>query len=79
MSTISVELDQALLELDTESAAKLEGIVRDVLALSRSGKQSADEEANSWPPGYFEKTAGCFAGEPLDPPHDPPPEAISNW
>lgn len=27
-----------------------------------------------WPVGYFEQTAGSFAGEPFDQPDDPPPD-----
>jgi len=35
--------------------------------------------AGAWPPGYFEKTAGAFAGEPLERPPELPFENRQEW
>ena len=35
--------------------------------------------ATAWPPGYFEKTAGSFADEPLERPPQLPFERREEW
>ena len=75
MSPLNNELEQTLSELDGHSAVALERLVRDAIALVRPAKANGATplDAKGWPVGYFEKTAGCFAGEPFDVPSDPPP------
>jgi hypothetical protein len=40
---------------------------------------SAASAAESWPAGYFQKTAGAFVGEPLDRPPQLPFEKREEW
>ncbi len=82
MSVIALELEETLARLDSHSAAALERLVRDALDLAshqkaRTATQATD--ANGWPVGYFEETAGSFADEPLEDPEDPIPTATSSW
>ena len=82
MRGIASELERALAEADARSAALLEQLVRDALALFRqrgvpAAKVPAD--ANGWPVGYFEKYAGCLAGDDWQPPADPPPDPTPSW
>lgn len=79
MSVIASELEQRLLELDAESATKLENVVRDLIDASREDESKPETDANGWPLGYFEKYAGCFEGEPLEAPDDPPPDPLLEW
>jgi hypothetical protein len=75
MSTLTLDLQAALKELDPDSASKLERLVRDAIALAKPSKLESDGvDANGWPVGHFEKYAGCLAGEDWEPPADPPPE-----
>jgi hypothetical protein len=69
MSGVSLELEQALSQLDDESAILLERLVRDALALVRQNgavPSGGLVDAKGWPEGYFERTAGSFANEPFD-------------
>lgn len=79
MSAVPQELAETLSKLDSQSATALERLVRDAMALVRSTKREGTVDANGWPVGYFERTAGCFAGEPFDIPSDPPPEPTTDW
>lgn len=76
MSTLTIELAQILGELDNHSARALERLVRDAMELARPAQANgaAAVDARGWPVGYFEQTAGSFAGEPFDIPNDPPPD-----
>jgi len=77
MSTLTVDLQTTLKELDSDSATKLERLVRDAMALARPVRKTASAgvvDKNGWPVGHFEKFAGCLAGEQWEPPADPPPE-----
>lgn len=75
MSTLALDLQATIEELDPDSATKLERLVRDAIALAQPSKsKSPAVDANGWPVGHFEKYAGCLAGEDWDPPADPPPE-----
>jgi hypothetical protein len=42
-------------------------------------KRRAESGANGWPPGYFERTAGSFAGEPLERPPQGTAEQRESW
>jgi len=82
MSGITLELEQALHQLDPKSATLLEQLVRDALALVRqSGDQAGHGplDALGWPVGHFEKYAGSLAGDDWQPPADPPPEPTPTW
>jgi hypothetical protein len=80
MSTVTLDLQATLNELDAEAAFKLERLVRDAISLAKPPKVKAVEvDAKGWPVGHFEKFAGCLAGEEWNPPADPPPEPISKW
>lgn len=60
MSTVPVELEKTLNQLDARSAGALEQLVRDAMALARPPEASATSanSAKGWPAGYFERTAG---------------------
>lgn len=80
MSTLTLDLQATLKELDPDSATKLERLVRDAMALAQPSKAKPVEvDAKGWPVGYFEQTAGCFANEPFDFPADLPLEPIAHW
>ena len=82
MSTITLDLQATLKELDSDSATKLERLVRDAMALVQPARKMAADGAvdkNGWPVGFFEETAGCFANEPFDFPADLPLEPIATW
>ena len=74
MSAIAQELDHRLQSLDPATVARVERLVRDALALAE-----ARGGADGWPPGYFERTAGSFAGEPLERPPQGTAEQRENW
>ena len=77
MSAIALKLQQTLASLDPADATLLDRLVDDALALvkSRAAKHAPTAvDANGWPVGYFEATAGSFANEPFDESPDSPPE-----
>jgi hypothetical protein len=76
--SIASDLEFALRQLDSHSAALLEQLVRDALALvqeSPDGKKGPVDE-KGWPVDHFAKYAGCLAGDNWEPPADPPPEPL---
>ncbi len=80
MSTVALELDQTLRELDTDTACLLERAVRDELALDQRRHLAAPLlDDLGYPVGYFEATAGSFADEPLEPPPDLPSTTREPW
>jgi hypothetical protein len=83
MSTLTLDLQATLKELDADSAIKLERLVRDALALAQPSKakpaSAGAVDKNGWPEDFFEETAGSFANEPLDLPTGLPLEPIANW
>jgi hypothetical protein len=82
MSGVTLELEQALSQLDPRSATLLEQLVRDALALVRQKglvPSGGPVDARGWPVGYFEKYAGCLVGDDWQPPADPPPDPIPTW
>lgn len=75
-----MDLEASLKELDPASAARLERLVRDAIALAQPAKaDSAEVDSNGWPIGYWEKYAGCLAGEQWDLPVDRPPTPNPKW
>jgi hypothetical protein len=82
MSSVVLDLEQTLTRLDDQSAALLEQLVRDALALvDRQGKVFANNPLDpmGWPVGFFQKYVGCLAGEDWQPPSDPPAEPSPAW
>jgi len=59
MNQIARELDAKLKALDPEQAQAL-------ISLVKSAMSQIDKSEKGWPEGYFAKTAGSFAGEPLE-------------
>ena len=65
MTKIAQELNAVLGRLDPERAKRLESLVRDALALA---SEAAPNGQSAWPAGYFDETAGAFAGEKFERP-----------
>ena len=76
MSALTDKLERTLSALDGPSAAALERLVGEAIALARPAKLNGASglDANGWPIGYFEQYAGCLADDDWQPPTDPPPE-----
>ena len=67
MNALVQELDRQLSHLDPETAARVERLVRDALALAEDGAPAKGSPGGpQWPPGYFDRTAGSLAGERFD-------------
>ena len=80
MSTLTSDLQATIAAIDRDSATKLERLVRDAMALAQPSKvKPVGVDAKGWPVGYWEKFAGCLAGEQWDLPGDPPPEPVPKW
>ena len=82
MSDVALELKRALDQLPPPSATLLEQLVRDVLALVRQTNPASTNDlvdAMGWPIGFFERYAGCLAGDDWQPPIDPAPASIQAW
>ena len=81
MSRLTVDLQTTLTELDSDTATKLERLVRDAMALVRSAKktESSGVDANGWPLGYFERTYGCLSDHEFEASADPPAEPLKEW
>lgn len=77
MSTVVEELDAALKSADAKIARRLERLVREALALANVATEKTD--ANGWPEGYFERTAGCLAGEEFERPEQLPLQTREPW
>jgi|GEM_PF-6503929 hypothetical protein len=82
MSALTMEITATLQSLDPKRAQALERAIHDLLIVVRPDPHSADTppansgvDANGWPIGYWEKFAGCPAGQEWDAQPDPPPEA----
>lgn len=78
MSAVAADLEKRLLELDADSAAKLERVVRDLLEFSRVGVSGDKTEVRGWPEGHFKKYAGALEGEQFEAPDDPPPSPVED-
>lgn len=80
MSSVALDLDRVLGQLDSETAALLERAVRDALALAEHRASAAGGiDRLGYPIGYFESTAGSFANEPLEAPPEMPMQAREPW
>jgi hypothetical protein len=80
MSTLSSDLDRVISRLDSETAALLEQTIRDALALAqRRPKYVGPTDAQGYPIGYFESTAGSFSDEPLEAPPELKIDSRESW
>jgi hypothetical protein len=79
MSSLAIDLDNVLNRVDRETAALLEQTIRDALALAERRIQTAPADTLGYPLGYFEATAGSFAGERLDAPEELPMQPREAW
>lgn len=80
MSSLTVDLQTTLKQLDPDSASKLERLVRDAISLAQPSSPKLEAvDAKGWPIGYWEKFSGCLEGEQWDLPDDPPPEPTPEW
>ena len=78
MSLLTADLQTTLTEVDSDTAIKLERLVRDAMALVRAQKQAGHMavDSNGWPVDHFEQYAGALAGDNWSSPADPPPEPL---
>lgn len=79
MNTPEAEITEALRTLDPEEARSLGRVIHEVLVRHRvappvSAPPPAAVDEKGWPVGYWEKFAGCLAGDDWEPSPDPPPE-----
>jgi hypothetical protein len=81
MRTLTADLQTTLTELDSDTRAKLERLVRDAMALVRpaSKTEASGVDTNGWPLGYFERTYGCLSDQEFEAPADPPAEPLKEW
>jgi hypothetical protein len=83
MSTLTIELsDELAARLEAVSAAlkvRPAQWATEVVARALPRDLSDLPAGNGWPAGYFEKYAGCLAGDDWQPPADPPPERTPDW
>lgn len=84
MTTVSVELENTLRQLDAASASSLEQVVWDVLRLAKQRRgagslQNGTLGANGYPPGHFERLTGSWADVDMELPDDPPPDFSPAW
>ena len=80
MSALELEIAETLKTLDPARARAFERALHDLLSVVRRDEagpeatKAAAVDANGWPLGYWEKFAGCLAGDDWEPAPDPPPE-----
>lgn len=80
MSTLALELDRVLAQLDGQSAMALEQTVREALIAAKlRAANGAAKDPLGYPLGYFERTSGSFAREPLDPAPELPMQPREPW
>ena len=68
MIAIAEALEEKLRNLPPQRACYLETLVRDALALVSLDSADIPTTTSTWPPGYFDQTAGAFASERLERP-----------
>lgn len=78
MSSVVEELDSVLKRVDSRMARKIERLVRDLIAVV-DVPPKVKTDANGWPEGYFERNAGCLAGEEFERPEQLPYEKREEW
>ena len=76
MKGIASESDDRLAQVDDETRAHLEGVVRELLA---TVDQQARSDMSTWPEGYFDETAGALADEPIERPLQGDVEPRVSW
>ena len=78
MTAIAEALEEKLRNLPPQRACYLETLVRDALALV--SVDSVDiAPTSTWPPDYFDQTAGSFASERLERPTQGSLEVRTSW
>jgi|GEM_PF-3000405 len=77
MNKIVEELDRRLKQLDRTTAAHVEQLVRDALALA--GDSAKPSAANQWPDDYFDRTAGALATEEFERSQQDSPPTREAW
>lgn len=69
MNSLTVELEQALPQLDVRTKAFVERVIREAIDLARANdphSASDQMDANGYPLGYLQSTFGSFGNEPLE-------------
>ena len=79
MSPIAQELGSKLHLMAPETARMVEQLVRDALQLAANKVDENGQDKNSWPPQYFENTAGALAGERFERPPQGQAETRESW
>jgi hypothetical protein len=77
MNKVVEELDRRLKLLDRTTAERVEGLVRDALALA--GEPVNGTASQQWPEGYFDRTAGALTGEHFERPQQGPLPTREKW
>jgi hypothetical protein len=75
VTAIAIELDQKLQNLDPETAASVERLVRDALQLAE--KKNAN--AASWPAGFWQRIRTDWGNAPFDRPPQGDFEKREDW
>jgi hypothetical protein len=80
MCSLTLEITATLQSPDPKRAQALERAIHDLLIVVRPDPGSADTppansgvDANGWPSGYWEKFAGCLAGQEWEAQPEPIP------
>ena len=81
MSAVTLELENALKQLDPASAHSLERVVWDVLRLAKQRQEARPlaRDNNGYPAGHFERLTGSWADVTFALPDDPPPGPSPAW
>ena len=81
MSAVTLELENALRQLDPASAHSLERVVWDVLRLAKQRQVAwpLARDKNGYPAGHFERLTGSWADVTFALPDDPPPGPSPAW
>ena len=81
MTAVTLELENALKQLDPASAHSLERVVWDVLRLAKQRQEArpSARDNNGYPAGHFERLTGSWAEVTFALPDDPPPGPSPAW
>ncbi len=81
MTAVTLELENALKQLDPASAHSLERVVWDVLRLAKQRQEArpSARDNNGYPAGHFERLTGSWAEVTFALPDDPPPRPSPAW
>jgi hypothetical protein len=79
VTAIAEALEEKLRNLPPQRACYLESLVRDALALVSVDSADIPTPTSTWPPGYFEQTAGSFSSERIERPPQGSLEVRTSW